>query len=256
MEQILAGKTALVTGASRGIGRSIAQKLAASGALVAINYAENDKAAGETLRLVKAAGGEGFIIKAKLGYPGAAEAVVEALSAELMERTGERELDILVNNVGSCVPTTIQQTNWENYHKDIANNIGSTFFLTKELLPRLRSGGRVINISSSAVRLALQSEIIYTMCKGAIDVFTIAMAKELGPRLITVNAVSPGLVETEAAVDYLNDSDAMTYLQSRTAMGRPFGTAEEISGVVHALATPAMGWVTGQIIEATGGFCL
>ena len=256
MTKLLEGKTALVTGASRGIGRSIAQRLAESGAIVAINYASNKSAALDTLKLVETAGGKGFLIQAALGKPGVAEFLAKTLAEELTNRTGSPYVDILVNNVGSCVPTDIHTTTWESYHTDIANNIGSTFFVTKEILPLLRNGGRVINISSAAARIALESELIYSMCKAGIDVFTRAMAKELGPRGVTVNSVSPGLIETEAALEFLKDQEALDYLKSNTALGRAYGRPGEIADVVHALATPDMGWVTGQIIEASGGFRL
>lgn len=256
MPRVLEGKTALVTGASRGIGRSIAQRLAESGAIVAINYASNEAAALETLKLVEAAGGQGLLVRAKLGTPETAEELFHILSKNLIRITGSDGLDILINNVGSTSPTDIHETTWETYNKDISNNIGSTFFVTKRALPLLRDAGRIINISSAGARIALESELIYCMCKGAIDVFTRAMAKELGPRGITVNSVSPGLVETDAAVEFMDNHEALDYLKSRTALGRAYGQPEEIAEVVHALATPALGWVTGQIIEATGGFAL
>lgn len=256
MTKLLQGKTALVTGASRGIGRSIAQRLAESGAIVAINYATNEAAALETLKLVEAAGVNGILIREELGTPEAAENLLGTLAKELTSITGSPDLDILVNNVGSTSPTDIHQTTWDSYNRDISNNIGSTFFVTKSSLPFLRSGGRVINISSAGVRIALESELSYCMCKGAIDVFTRAMAKELGPRAITVNSVSPGLIETDAAAEFMDNTEVMEYLRSKTALGRPCGQPEEIAEVVHALATPAMGWVTGQNIEASGGFAL
>jgi len=256
MDRCLEGKTALVTGASRGIGRSIAERLAASGALVAINYAANEGAALETLNLVEAAGGEGFLIHVALGEKGAAEELTKILTEELKDRTGSPELDILVNNVGSCVPKYILETTWDIFSHDVANNITSPFFTTKELIPYLRDNGRVINISSAGSRLALESELIYCMCKGAVDVFTRGLAKELGPRGITVNAVSPGLVATDAAEEFLENQAVLDQLKSKTALGRAYGTSEEIAEVVHALATPAMGWVTGENVEASGGFAI
>jgi NAD(P)-dependent dehydrogenase (short-subunit alcohol dehydrogenase family) len=254
MTKVLEGKTALVTGASRGIGRSIAQRLAASGALVAINYAANENAARETLKLIEDAGGKGFILHAALGTPEAAKKLAATLDAELTKRTGNPGLDILVNNVGGATYASIETATPEIYNKTFEDNVGSTFFVTQAVLPRLRQGGRVINLSSAGARLALEPLIVYSMSKAAVNVFTRALAKELGPRGITVNAVAPGFVATDAAAADIANADGVAYMKANTALGRPYAEPEEISEVVHGLATPAMGWVTGQLIEASGGF--
>jgi 3-oxoacyl-[acyl-carrier protein] reductase len=253
---ILESKTALVTGASRGIGRCIAQQLAASGALVAINYAANESAARATLQAIEAAGGRAFLVHAALGTPQAADALAATLTAELTARTGSAGLDILVNNVGGGCFANIETTTPEIFNDAFAKNVGAPFFVTKAVMPQLRNGGRVINISSTASRLALEQFLAYSMSKASVDVFTRAMAKELGPRGITVNAVSPGYTDTDAVADDTNNPEAVKYMQAATALGRAFAQPEEIAEVVHALATPGMGWVTGQIVEASGGFRL
>jgi 3-oxoacyl-[acyl-carrier protein] reductase len=256
MTMDLQGKTALVTGASRGIGRSIAKRLAASGATVAINYASNESAARDTLRMIEANGGRGFLLRKALGSAGAAADLASALNAELRTRTGDAGLDIVVNNVGGTSYANIEATTPEIYDKIFADNVGSTFFVTRAVLPQLRHGGRVINISSAGARLALEQLIIYSMSKAAINTFTRALAKELGPRGITVNAVAPGFVATDASAADMQNADVAAYAKAMTALGRSFGEPEEIAEVVHALASSAMGWVTGQIIEASGGFRL
>jgi NAD(P)-dependent dehydrogenase (short-subunit alcohol dehydrogenase family) len=255
--QDLKEKTALVTAASRGIGRAIAQRLAASGALVGINFATNEGAARETLKSIESQGGKGFLLQGTLGTPEVAHSIAAALQSELTKRTGSSGLDILVNNaggVGGGGEATFVETTPEIYQRTFADNVGSTFFLTQALLSHLRTGGRVINISSAGARLALQQEFVYCMAKGAVEVFTRALAKDLGPRGITVNVVAPGLIGTEAAVDYMNNPDALNYMKSNTALGRPYGKPEEIAEVVHDLAKPGSSWVTGQIIEVSGGF--
>jgi NAD(P)-dependent dehydrogenase (short-subunit alcohol dehydrogenase family) len=252
----LDGKTALVTAASRGIGRSIAQQLAGAGALVAVNFASNEKAGRETLKLIEADGGKGFLIKGALGTPEAAASLAQTLHEELTKRTGSPGLDILVNNVGGGGHVNVAATTPEIYHQTIADNVGSTFFMTQAVLPHLRKGGRVINISSAGARLSLEPQLIYCMCKAAVEVFTRGLAKELGPREITVNSVAPGLIGTDAAVDYMNNPDALNYMKSFTALGRPYGNPEEVAAAVYALATPAMSWVTGQVVEVSGGFRL
>lgn len=255
MEKLLAGKTALVTGASRGLGRGIAQRLAASGALVCINYASNHRAANETLASIEAVGGNAFLLQQTLGADGSAEALTAALTAEIGRRTGSDQLDILVNNVGGGDYGDVHGMTGPVYDKVMSDNLRSPFFVTQALLPYLREGGRVINISSAASRLALKETIVYCMSKAALDMFTLVMAKELGPRKITVNSVLPGFNATEANAREFNDPATRKAIEDMTTLGR-FGQPEDIAEVVHALASPAMGWVTGQCIEASGGFKL
>jgi 3-oxoacyl-[acyl-carrier protein] reductase len=249
----LEGKTALVTGGTRGLGRAMAERLAASGAIVAVNYASNAEAAQRTVATITAAGGQAFAVKAKLGAPGANEALLSALDAELRRRTGQDGLDILVNNIGGGEYGTIASTTPELYDTTFQNNVRSPFFLTQTLLPRLRDGGRVINISSAASRLAGVDFITYSMSKAAVDMFTRVLAKTLGPRRITVNAVLPGFNVGETNNHVTEDPVMRKQIEDLTALGR-FGEPTDIAEVVHFLASPAGGWLTGQIIEASGGF--
>jgi 3-oxoacyl-[acyl-carrier protein] reductase len=252
--KVLEGKTALVTGGSRGLGRAMSERLAASGALVAVNYAGNERAAAETVAAIQAQGGQAFAVQAKLGEPGANESLVAAITAELRRRTGRSGLDILVNNIGGGDYGTIASVTAEQYDQTFANNVRSPFFLTQALLPHLNEGGRVINISSSASRLAGVDFIVYSMSKAALDMFTRVLAKDLGPsKRITVNSVLPGFNETETNEHLVADAEARRQIEEMTALGR-FGLPMDIAEVVHFLASPAGGWVTGQIIEASGGF--
>lgn len=252
MTKILAGKTVLVTGASRNLGRGIAERLAASGALVALNYAKNDKAAHDTLAGIEAKGGKAFLLKQELGPNGTCEALAETLKAELTKRTGDPGLDILINNVGGGDFASIHTTTYEIFDRTVSNNLRVPFFLTKALLPVLRQGGRVVNLSSTASRIAVAEVIAYSMCKAAVEMFTRCMAKELGPRGITVNAVLPGYNETESNAAVFNDPELRKQAEAATALGR-FGTKEDIADVVHALVSPDMGWVTSSMIDASGG---
>jgi 3-oxoacyl-[acyl-carrier protein] reductase len=251
----LEGKTALITGGSRGLGRAMSERLAASGAIVAVNYASNAEAAQETVATITAIGGQAFAIRAKIGADCANEALISALDAELTRRTGTGGLDILVNNIGGGDYGTIATTTPEAYDATFMNNVRAPFFLTRALLPRLKDGGRVINISSAASRLAGSDFITYSMSKAAVDMFTRVLAKTLGPQRITVNSVLPGFNVTEANAHLVEDSVARKQIEDLTALGR-FGEPSDIAEVVHFLASPAGGWVTGQIIEASGGFRL
>lgn len=255
MAKVLEGKTALVTGGSRGLGRGMSERLAASGALVAVNYAGNAAAAEETVAAIVAAGGQAFAAQAKLGEPGADAALVEAVMAELRRR-GHAGLDILVNNIGGGDYGTLASVTPEQYDQTFANNVRSPFFLTQALLPHLNEGGRVINISSAASRLAGADFIVYSMSKAALDMFTKVLAKDLGAaKRITVNSVLPGFNEGETNAHLADDPQARAQIEGMTALGR-FGRPTDIAEVVHFLASPAGGWVTGQIIEASGGFRL
>ena len=251
----LEGKVALVTGGSRGIGRGIAERLAAAGALVVVNYASNDEAAQQTIGAIEAQGGYAFAIRAHLGKPGAIETVVSSFDQEVTRRTGTNGLDILINNIGGGDYATIETTTPESYDHTFNNNVRVPFFVTQALLPRLRRGGRVVNISSAASRLAGVDFITYSMSKAAVDMFTRVLAKHLGPRGIAVNSVAPGFTANETNARELNDPVKKKAIEDLTALGR-FGEVSDIAEFVYALASPAGRWITGQNIEASGGFRL
>jgi len=255
MEKDLAGKTAVVTGASRGLGRGIAQRLAAAGALVAVNYAGNAEAAAETVRLIEQAGGEAFPVQAKLAGQAEAEQLAAGLDAEFSRRTGSTGIDILVNNIGGGDYGTILDADEAFYDLVMANNCRAAFFVTRVLHPRLRDNGRVINLSSAGSRLTDPGIIVYTMAKASVEAFTRVLAAELGPRGITVNSVAPGFTAGETNDYIVNDPVAAKSVTDVTALRR-FGQPEEIADIVYALASPLGRWVTAQNVEASGGFKL
>lgn len=253
--ELLAGKTALVTGGSRGLGQAMAEKLAAGGALVAVNYASNREAADATVARIEAAGGQAFPVQAKLGTQAEAEKLAAVLDEEFTRRTGSNRLDILVNNIGGGDYATIKDVSEEVFDQLMSNNVRGAFFLVKVLQPRLNDNGRVINISSTGARLTDPGIIVYTMAKAAVDAFTRVLAAELGPRGITVNAVSPGFTAGETNDYVVNDPETAKQVTDATALRR-FGQPEEIADIVYALASPLGRWVTAQIVEASGGFKL
>ena len=255
MDRPLAGKTALVTGGSRGLGRAIAEKLAAEGAIVAVNYAVNRAAADATVARITEGGGQAFALQAKLAGEAEARQLAAALDAELQARTGSAGLDILVNNIGGGDYAKMQDVTEQFYDDLMANNVRGAFFLTKVLESRLNDHGRVINLSSVGARLTDPGIIVYTMAKSAIDAFTRVLAADLGPRGITVNAVAPGFTAGETNDYIIEDPDALRSVTDVTALRR-FGQPEEIADIVYALASPLGRWVTAQAIEASGGFKL
>ncbi|MFI0351465.1 SDR family oxidoreductase [Actinomadura sp. 9N407] len=248
MSGILDGKTALVTGGSRGIGRGTAVRLAADGARVAVHYGDNEVAAKETVATIENAGGRAFPIGAKLGVPGDAEALWTAFDREA------DGLDILVNNAGTGLYSQIAEVDEQGYDEVFAVNAKAPFFIVQKGLARLRDGGRIVNVSTGSTRIATPDIIAYAMAKGALEVLTHTLAQQLGPRGITVNSVSPGIVETDMNA-WLADPAARAQAGSLSTFGR-VGQAADIADIVAFLASDDSRWVTGQRIDATGGSML
>lgn len=246
----LTGKTALVTGASRGIGRSIAQRLAADGALVAIHYGTNDTAAKETVAAIQQAGGQAFAVRAELGVDGD----IDTLFAWLAEGLGERPLDILVNNAAiQDYEATIDEATQDAYERLFAVNVRAPLFIIQRALPIMRDGGRIINISSGVTWFAIP-QVVYSMTKGALNVMSRSLANTLGTRGITVNTVSPGITETEMN-PWLSDSAAAQNVAGMTALGR-HGQPADVGDAVVFFASEDARWVTGQTLEVNGGLFL
>ncbi|MFC8246694.1 SDR family oxidoreductase [Streptomyces chartreusis] len=248
----LAGKTALVTGASRGIGREVARRLAREGALVAIHYGGNEEAAKETVDLIERQGGRAFSLGAELGVPGDVETLYARFEAGLAGLGQGPEFDILVNNAAVSGSARISEVTPELFDRLFAINTRALFFLVQRGLKCLCDGGRVINISSAATRIAYPESIVYSMTKGALNTFTLALAKELGGRGITVNAVSPGFVETDMNASKRASPEAAAELAAWSVFGR-LGQPADIADIVAFLASDASRWITGQCIDASGG---
>ncbi|MGW9427843.1 SDR family oxidoreductase [Streptomyces decoyicus] len=254
----LSGKTALVTGGGRGIGRAVSERLGRDGARVAVHYGRDEAAAKDTVAAIEAAGGQAFALQAELGAAGDAEALWTAFDAQA------EGVDILVNNAGinKAVDGTLKgigELTAEDFDHLFAVNTKAPFFIVQEGLTRLRDGGRIINTSTGQAHGAAKPELIaYAMSKGAVDVFTSTLAKILGPRGITVNAVAPGAVNTDMNAAWLRgeaNAEAQERVKGISPLGRIAGPAE-IGDVVAFLASDDSRWVTGQWIDATGGALL
>jgi 3-oxoacyl-[acyl-carrier protein] reductase len=247
---ILAGKTALVTGASRGIGRAIAERLAADGALVAVHYGSNEVAAKETVSAIEAAGGRAFPVRARLGVPGDVDTLFEGLLAGL----GSRGLDILVNNAAIVsYEATIEQASAEEFDRVFAVNAKAPLFIVQRAVPLMSDGGRIVNISSGVTWFATQ-EVVYSMTKGALNVMTRSLAHVLGERGITVNTVSPGITETDMN-PWLDNGESQAKVAAMVALGR-HGQPADLADAVAFFASPDGRWVTGQTLEVNGGLWL
>ncbi len=250
----LAGKAALVTGASRGIGKAIAERLGRDGALVAVHYGSNAARAGETVKAIEEAGGQAFSVKARLDGPRSElERMFAKLDEEFAKRTGEARFDILVNNAGVDITGTIDEMTPDVFEKVFNTNVRGPFFLTQQALARIRDNGRIIFLSSALVRVVRPMKIVYTMTKGAIEKLTMVLAQQLGPRGITVNSVAPGPIPTDMIAPLLKSGpNAMAEIAALSALGR-VGETKDIADVVALLASDDARWVTGNHIDASGG---
>ncbi|WP_406326005.1 SDR family oxidoreductase [Streptomyces niveus] len=245
---VLTGRTALVTGGSRGIGRGIAVRLGQEGARVAVHYGTNAAAAAETVRAVEKAGGSAFALGAELGSPGDAQAVWAQF-----DRHADG-VDILVNNAGIGTSTAYEEMEEAEYERLFAVNTRAPFFLTRLGLERMPDGGRVINVSTGLTHAAVMPDLIaYAMSKSALDVFTRDLSKLLGPRGITVNAVAPGIIDTDNTAPQIRTSDeAWVRAAAVSALGR-VGRVDDVAGVVAFLASDDGRWITGHWLDVTGG---
>ncbi|MEK2478287.1 SDR family oxidoreductase [Streptomyces noursei] len=251
----LYGKTALVTGSSRGIGRGIAQRLAQDGAVVAVHYGSNEGAAKETVEGIRDNGGQAFLVGAELGVPGDAEALFDAFDAGLAAAGAEPGLDVLVNNAAISLPGHIGEVTTEEFDRTIAINTKAPFFIIQHGLRRMRDGGRIVNISSAVTSTAFPSTIAYGLSKGAIDTLTRTLAKDVGERGITVNTVAPGFIETDMNAAMRSTPEAHAALAAISVFNR-LGRPADVADVVAFLASDDSRWITGQRIDVTGGSML
>jgi 3-oxoacyl-[acyl-carrier protein] reductase len=239
----LEGKVAVVTGGSRGIGRAVAERLAADGAAVVLSYRDRAAEADGVVARIVAAGGRALALRADL----ASVPDVRSLFAAALDRFGR--LDIVVNNAGVAIYRPVAEATEEEFEASFAVNARGTFFALQEAARRIADGGRIVNISTGATVSGVPQGALYCGSKAAVEQFTKSLARELGPRGITVNTVSPGFTETGmlASLPHLREVGAAMSPLGRT--GRP----EEVAEVVAFLAGPRAGWLTGCNIQAGGG---
>lgn len=244
MSQKLQGKTALVTGGSRGIGAAIAKRLAADGAKVAITYTKGADAAAAVVKSIESAGGAAIAIQADATNPKAVQAAIEKTVGAL------GKLDVLVNNAGTAIPKKFEETTLEELDQVINLNIRGVFVTTQAALKQMNDGGRIISIGSCVgERMMTPGLVPYSATKGAIRMFTQGLAREVGDRGITVNNVQPGPIDTD-----LNPAsgDWATPQKAVTALNR-YGKAEEVAALVAFVASPESAYITGANLTVDGG---
>lgn len=247
----LKGKTALVTGASRGIGREIALTLGKAGTLVFAHYGQRQAGADEVVAEIQAAGGKAIAIGADLRNLAAIDAMFAAIDGEL---SGSR-LDILINNAGVGGGGTVESVDPDAFDRLFETNVKGLFFVSQQAVPRIADGGRIINISSMVSLAAYPGSIAYAMSKASVNSFTRSLAAHLGSRGITVNAVAPGATDTDFIRALMDNPELKEHYAARAALGR-IGTVKEIANAVAFLASEEGRWITGQVIQASGGMHL
>jgi 3-oxoacyl-[acyl-carrier protein] reductase len=246
----LNGKVALVTGASKGIGASIARELAARGAAVAVNYSGSKASADKLVAEIKAAGGKAVAVQANVADPDTIGPLVQTVAKAL------GPIDILVNNAGIYEFGPIENVTPEHFHRQFDVNVLGLLLTTQAALKHFNpKGGSIVNISSVVVD-GVPGAAVYSATKGAVDSITASLAKELGPKKIRVNSLNPGMIETEGthAAGFIG-SDFQKQAESRTPLGR-IGQPHDVATAAAFLASEESGWINGQAIYASGGFTL
>jgi 3-oxoacyl-[acyl-carrier protein] reductase len=248
MSQKLAGKVAVVTGASKGIGAGIARQLAADGAAVVVNYASSKAGADKVVDEIKKKGGRAVAVGADLSKPDQVRSLFAAAKKEF------DRVDILVNNAGIYAFAKLEEITPEHFHKQFDLNVLGLLLATQEAAKLFgKNGGSVINISSVAARSAPATTSVYSATKGAVNAITLSLAQELGQRNIRVNAVNPGMVETEGVhAAGITESDFRKVVESQTPLGR-IGQPDDIAPMVAFLASDDARWITGETFYVSGG---
>ncbi|BEP40684.1 SDR family oxidoreductase [Variovorax sp. V15] len=245
MNQSSTPKVAIVTGASRGIGAAVAQRLARDGFSVAVNYASSPEQADALVAELKAAGGRAFAVKADVASAEEVRAMFDAVEAQL------GKVDVLVNNAGVLRTLPLAEHSDAQYDQTFDINVRGTFNTLREAATRLNEGGRIVNFSSTTLALNMPGYAIYNATKAAVEAFTHVFAKELRGRSITVNAVAPGPIATSLFLDGKTEEQVQAFAKMPPL--QRLGQPEDIASVVSFLAGPDAGWVNGQILRANGG---
>jgi 3-oxoacyl-[acyl-carrier protein] reductase len=244
----LAGKVAVVTGASKGIGAGIAKDLAAQGASVVVNYSSSKAGAEKVVSEITSQGGKAIAVQADV----AKQADIERLFAETKKAFGR--LDILVNNAGIYEFGPLEQITAEHFHKQFNLNVLGLLLTTQEAIKQFPNTSSVINIGSIVGTMAFPNAAVYSATKAAVGAVTRSLAAELGPRKIRVNTIAPGMIETEGVhAAGIAESDMRKQVESQTPLGR-IGQPQDIATVATFLASADSGWITGETFHVAGGF--
>lgn len=249
-------KIAIVTGGSRGLGRNMAISLAQKGIDVIFTYNSNKEKADEVVAEIKSLGQKAITYQLNTADVSSFEGFIKEATKHLEENTGSPNFDFLINNAGTALYSSFEDTTEEQVDEVFNIHYKGVFFLTQKALPYINEGGRIINISSGLARFSFNGSSAYGSMKGAIEVLTRYLAKELGPRKIAANIVAPGAIETDFGGGHVRDNkEVNNQVASVTALGR-VGLPDDIGGVVAFLCTDEARWINGQRIEVSGGMML
>jgi NAD(P)-dependent dehydrogenase (short-subunit alcohol dehydrogenase family) len=246
-------KIALVTGASRGLGKNTALTLARKGVDVIVTYHNSDEEAKSVVSAIAEIGAKAVALQLDTSNTKTFDGFVEQVKQSLQDKWQTEHFDFLVNNAGVGVHASFADTTEDDFDRLMNIHVKGVFFLTQKLLPLINDGGRIVNISSGLARFALPGYAAYASMKGAIEVLTRYMAKELGQRQIAVNVVAPGAIETDFNGGAVRDNPEInSFIASQTALGR-VGLPDDIGGAIAALLSEDNRWVNAQRIEVSGG---
>ena len=252
----MSNKIALVTGGSRGLGKNMAINLAKKGIDVVLTYHSNKEEADKTVAEILELGQKAVAFQLDTGDVKSFDAFFKEVAGHLTEKTGSPNFDFLINNAGTALYAPFAETTEEQFDTTLNVHYKGVFFLTQKALSLLNDGGGIINISSGLARFSFPGSSAYGSMKGAIDVLTRYLAKELGGRKITANVVAPGAIETDFGGGHVRDNkEVNNQISNMTALGR-VGLPDDIGGIVAFLCTEDARWINGQRIEASGGIFL
>lgn len=246
-------KIALITGASRGLGRNMALAVAKKGIDVVITYHSNKPAAEKVREEILSSGQRAYLFQLDTRDISQFNGFVAELTRQLQKDNGSPNIDFLINNAGTALYAPASETTEEQLDNIFNIHYKGVFFLTQKLLPHLNDGGAIINISSGLTRIVIPGSSVYGSIKGAVEIYSRYLAKELGNRRIRVNAVAPGAIETDFGGGRMRDNKNVNEMvASLTALGR-VGLPDDVGGVVAFLCTDDAYWINGQRIEVSGG---
>lgn len=246
-------KIALITGGSRGLGKNMALAIAKKGIDVLFTYNTNKQAADKVVSEIQASGKNAFAFQLDTGNVTSFDNFVKQVTEILREKMGDPNIDFLINNAGVALYAPAAETTEEQMDTIFNIHYKGVFFLTQKMLPFINDGGSIINISTGLTRITNPGSSVYASMKGAVEILTRCLAKELGSRKIRVNAVAPGAVETDFLGGRIRDNKEFnSYIAGLTALGR-VGLPDDIGGVIAFLCTSDAGWINGQRIEVSGG---
>ena len=243
-------KVALITGSSRGLGRAMALRLAKDGFACIIHYSSNSVEAAKVANEITAGGGKAFVVQSDQSKVASIEKMFETIDRDIQAQFNESGIDVLINNAGTAV---VKETWTEaDFDFQFALNVKGVFFTTQLAIPRMRRGGRIINIGTGLTRFTFPPYLVYAASKGAVDVMTRYYAALLGEKEITVNTLAPGAIDTDLNAHWLRSEEGRNQTIAASAIKR-VGVAEDIADAAAFLASPDSRWVTDQRIEASGG---